>query len=95
MVNETILTQILDGCLRDYYRYLAGNYKGYYITIEPAPGEYIIKINADASNDPGNQQLNRFLEQYKNSENPVSEFKPTPICVWFGFLNPGLKLQFR
>ncbi len=82
MVNETILTQILDGCLQDYSRYLAGNYKGYYITIEPAPGEYIIKINADASNDPGNQQLNRFLEQYKNSENPVSRIQThTYMCV--------------
>lgn len=82
MVNETIRTQILGGCLQDNSKHLAGNYKGYYVTIESAPGEYIIKINANALNDPGNQQLNRFLEQYRNSENPVSKIQThTYMCV--------------
>ncbi|MCI8639161.1 MAG: hypothetical protein HFG41_08475 [Coprococcus sp.] len=75
MINETIRTQILDGCLRDYPKYLAGNYRGYYITIESAPGEYIIKVNASTPGDPNNQQLNVFLNQYSALDNPVSKIQ--------------------
>lgn len=66
MVKENIREQILGGCLQDFKKHLAGNYRGFYITLEVAPnGQYIAKINASSANDPNNGQLNSFLTQQK------------------------------
>ena len=71
MFKDSIRSKILGGNLQDAKNYIYGCYKGFYLTIEMASGQYIVTIMANASFDENNVQLSTFLQQQKNLSNKI------------------------
>lgn len=64
MIHEMLRTKILGGGLTDAGNYLRGTYRGYFVVVEPADsGQYRIRINTYAANDPNNVKLQSFLNE--------------------------------
>lgn len=73
MLNAKLSAQVLGGSLQNTKKYMCGNYKGFFITIEPANALYIIKINAGSSEDINNAGLSAFLQQQRTYNKQIRE----------------------
>ena len=73
MINKKMNEQILDGSLSYHKNYLAGSYKGYYITIDYKPPVYIVYIHATFDNLPGKAQFESFLKEYEQTAQYLSK----------------------
>jgi len=65
MISRKQSRQVLDGALSCHKNYLAGSYKGYYITIDYKKPVYIVYIHATFDNLSGQAQFESFLKEYK------------------------------
>lgn len=90
MLNAKLSSQVLGGCLQNTKKCMYGNYKGFYLTIEPSDSQYIIKINASSSDDPDNTQLNSFLRNQKNSVKQIADVQTESYYLVITFRTPNL-----
>lgn len=73
MISQKMNEQVLDGALSYHKNYLAGTYKGYYITIDYKPPVYIVYIHATFDNLPGKAQFESFLQEYEQTAQYLSK----------------------
>ena len=73
MISKKMNEQVLDGVLSHHKNYLAGTYKGYYITIDYKPPVYIVYIHATFYNLPGKAQFESFLKEYEQTAKYLSK----------------------
>lgn len=90
MFNKKVRTQILGGCLEDFKAYLAGTYKGYYITLENQAGRYLIKINATSPDDNGNTSLGSCLSQQARLHKQLVQTQTYDHCAVLTIQGPNL-----
>lgn len=89
-MKEKIRAGILGGSLNDYKRYLAGNYRGYYITITPVNHLYEVYVNATSVNDPGNTQLNMYMQKQQELEKLLRKVTTYEHAVHLTIQSPNL-----
>ena len=67
MLSKKLVASLLDGALQDHPTYIGGQFRGYYIIIEPdyQTRSQRIDICAYSDSDPGNARLSEFLHQIK------------------------------
>lgn len=73
MISKKLNEQVLDGALSYHKKYLAGTYKGYYITIDYRPPVYIVYIHATFNNPAGKAQFESFLEEHEQTAQYLSK----------------------
>ena len=73
MITRKMNEQVLDGALSYHKNYLAGSYKGYYITIDYKPPVYIVYIHATFDNLPGKAQFESFLKEHEQTAQYLSK----------------------
>ena len=73
MISKKMNEQVLGGALSHHKNYLAGSYKGYYITIDYKPPVYIVYIHATFYNLPGKAQFESFLKEYEQTAQYLSK----------------------
>ena len=73
MISKKMNEQILGGALSYHKNYLAGPYKGYYITIDYKPPAYIVYIHATFDNLAGKAQFESFLEEHQDTMQYLSK----------------------
>ena len=73
MISKKMNEQVLDGVLSYHKHYLAGTYKGYYITIDYKQPVYIVYIHATFYNLPGKAQFESFLKEYEQTAKYLSK----------------------
>lgn len=71
MFQKKIAAQILGGCLQDFPNRMSGNYRGFYVTIQPAEGEYVVKIAAHLESDPQNAGLHHYFALYEQQTKEI------------------------
>lgn len=91
MIKEDLRTEILGGCLQDFKDHDTGNYKGYHITVwMGANARYLVMINAESANDPGNQQLTTFIEKQKETNKHLVDYKVNEYSFLLVIQGPNL-----
>lgn len=73
MISKKRNEQVLGGALSYHKNYLAGPYKGYYITIDYKPPVYIVYIHATFDNLPGKAQFESFLKEHQKTMQYLSK----------------------
>lgn len=73
MISKTMNEQVLDGTLSYRKNYLAGTYKGFYITIDYRPPVYIVYIHATFDNPAGKAQFDSFLQEHEQTAKYLSK----------------------
>ena len=73
MISNKMNEQVLDGALSYHKKYLAGAYKGFYITIDYRPPVYIVYIHATFHNPAGKAQFESFLEEHEQTAQYLSK----------------------
>lgn len=91
MISKKMCEQLLEGSLTHYKKYLAGTYKGYYITIDYKPPVYIVYIHATPHNMAGKAQFDSFLEEHEESTQYLSKAESTEHLVKLRILEPKKK----
>lgn len=89
-MKEKIRAGILGGSLQDYKRYLAGNYRGYYVTITPVNTTYEVYVNATSSSDPGNAQLGAYMQRQQEQEKLLREVRAYEHAIQLTVQAPNL-----
>lgn len=90
MLKEKIRAQILGGSLTNHKKYLAGLYKGYYITMNPVNNQYVISINVSSSNDEANNNLKTYLLRQKETIKQLANIIVYPHSAELVIQSPGL-----
>ena len=91
MINKKMCEKILDGTLTNYRDYLAGEYKGFYITIDYRKPVYIVYIHATPTNDAGKAMMESFLEQHRSNMRYLSKFESKDHTVKLRIVDPKPK----
>ena len=73
MISKKMNEQVLGGVLSYHKNYLAGTYKGYYITIDYKQPVYIVYIHATFDNLAGKAQFESFLKEYEQTTRYLSK----------------------
>lgn len=89
MIKEKLRSQILGGALQDYGPYLAGVYRGFYITVD-LPAQYVVRINASSPNDEGNAALKAFAEQQKTTNKHLNNIAAYNHSIVLAIRTPNL-----
>ena len=74
MSQKQINSQILGGHLMQLKTHLAGNYKGFYLVVEPGKEQYIVTIAACRHGGEGREELKEFLRQHQEIKRQISGF---------------------
>lgn len=90
MLKEKQRSQILGGCLQDFYRYLSGSYKGFHIIIEAGSGQYRFRVSASSRDDENNARLGEFLQRQKEVEKYIIQAEARPYCAELVIRMPNL-----
>jgi len=91
MISRKMNEQVLSGALSYHKNYLAGPYKGYYITIDYKPPVYIVYIHATFDNLPGKAQFESFLKKYKLSMQYLSKAEAMQHTIRLRIIEPKSK----
>lgn len=90
MIKEKLRAQILGGALQDHKNHLAGSYRGFYITVNSVPPQYIVRINASSPNDVGNVALKTFAEQQKIQNKHLNNVEVYSYAIVLTIRTPNL-----
>lgn len=80
--------QVLSGALSYHKNYLAGPYKGYYITIDYKSPAYIVYIHATFDNLPGKAQFESFLKKHEASIQYLSKAEAKQHTIKLRIIEP-------
>lgn len=91
MISKKLSEQVLEGSLTHSKNFLAGTYKGYYITIDYKQPAYIVYIHATPDNSPGKAQLESFLIEHQESMQYLSKAEAKDHVVKLRIMDPKQK----
>lgn len=91
MISKKMNEQVLGGALSYHKNYLAGPYKGYYITIDYKPPVYIVYIHATFDNLAGKAQFESFLEEHQDTMQYLSKAEAKQHTVKLRIIEPKPK----
>jgi len=91
MISKKLNEQVLDGALTYHKNYLAGSYKGYYITIDYRKPVYIVYIHATFYNLSGKAQFESFIKEYEKTAPNVSKAEEKQHTVKLRIIEPKQK----
>jgi len=91
MISKKMNEQVLGGALSYHKKYLAGPYKGYYITIDYKPPVYIVYIHATFDNLAGKAQFESFLKEYRDTMQYLSKAEAKQHTVKLRIIEPKPK----
>ena len=81
MISKKMNEQVLGGALSYHKNYLAGPYKGYYITIDYKPPVYIVYIHATFDNLAGKAQFESFLKEHQETMQYLSKAEAKKVAA--------------
>lgn len=90
-MNKKMCAGLLDGSLTHYKTYLAGNYKGYHITIDYKTSVYIVYIHATCDSESGKAQFDSFLKEHEGSTQYLSKAELKEHYVKLRIIDPKQK----
>lgn len=73
-VHKNACRQILGGCLHPYKSHMAGNFRGFYLTIEPRTGQYVVSVAASQPETGEDRGLKEFLRQQQEEKPQITGF---------------------
>ena len=91
MISKKMNEQVLDGALSYHKNYLAGPYKGYYITIDYKKPIYIVYIHATFYNLSGKAQFESFLKEHHSSTKYLSKAEEKQHTIKLQIIEPKPK----
>lgn len=74
-VHKKACRQILGGCLHPYKAHMAGCCRGFYLTVEPMMGQYMVSVAASQPGTEGNGCLMEFLRQQQKGKPQLTGFQ--------------------
>ena len=91
MISRKMNEQVLSGALSYHKNFLAGPYKGYYITIDYKPPVYIVYIHATFDNLPGKAQFESFLKEHEATMQYLSKAEAKQHTIKLRIIEPKPK----
>lgn len=88
MISKKMNEQILGGSLIHQKNYLAGLYKGYYITIDDRKSVYIVFIHATFDDWKKKFEFESFIESYKKTAPHVSKAEAKDHAIKLRIVKP-------
>ena len=72
MLQQELCSELLSGSLQLYGDHMAGEYKGYYIMIEPENGQYIVTVAAHLPEAENNDIVKNFLREQQREQEQIT-----------------------
>lgn len=91
MIRKKLNKHILNGALTHHKNFLAGFYKGYYITIDDKSPVCIVYIHATFDTLSGKALFETFLKEYQKSMLHLVKFELTSHSINLRILQPKSK----
>lgn len=88
MIRKKMNKDVLGGALSYHKNYLAGPYRGYYITIDYKKPVYVIYIHATFYNLRGAEKFKAFINEYKKTTQYVSRAEARQHTVKIQVVEP-------
>lgn len=91
MISKRLNKQVLGGALTHHKNFLAGPYRGYYITMDYKPPVYVVCIHATFDNLPGKAQFEAFLKKHQETMQYLSKAEAKAHTIKLRVLEPKPK----
>ncbi|GFI29296.1 hypothetical protein IMSAGC013_00682 [Lachnospiraceae bacterium] len=83
MLQQELCSELLSGSLQLYGDHMAGEYKGYYIMIEPENGQYIVTVAAHLPEAENNDIVKNFLREQQREQEQITGCQTEKYMVRF------------
>lgn len=81
LLQQELSSKILAGSLQLYGDHMAGEYKGFYLMMEPGNGQYIITVAAHLPEAENNDSIKEFLRDLRREKEQITGYQTEKYMV--------------